>query len=798
MSASIKFAQLSLIYLLFLTFVYSKDDFCIRYNCTICTEEKITCRFNRSTNSIDFINPHVYGADFSDSYLEQFVFGDTTLNLHRLNLKNNSIKKINENFSDKMPHLTDLDLSQNKIEFMQEDSFRNLKSLEYFNFSNALSDKFHISRELCELINIRVLDLSFHDLSELQLGCWKNEAHLEEIYLRNAKNVMKSWDNWFPYIGNRLKLIDLSGSDLTSLDSDIASALSELKILILSNNPKLDKSSLFTALKQGNMVQRLERLEISNINASSSNLPLGKLFDSLNSTNITYLDISFNSFNDDLNSFLFNQPKFKLLKTFKGSNNRFKNCSEKLIPTGLLVSLEELDLSRNSIKGKACLLSIKPLKKLKSIDLSNNELSYIPSDLVNYDIASVFFEMFNLTYIDLSHNLFHTLNIYFSQYHTRIAKFDLSHNMLKSFRFMSLHLVNSNSFPMNIYDKDKDTDYDYEDNNGTVIYGNQNEENDDDERFILIDELNLSSNRLEIVNLQHMLQSVRNIQRVDLSRNPIEQVIRLSDEKLLIDNKNSLIEQDELTEILCIDELDLTNCHIKRMPNLEHVCINKISLAYNKLNGPVNLVTSKFTVYFLDYINLQENDVTTINLIVSKQKFKSNDYVKKNSPLHYYLGSMGTPPNVTIHTYIDLTRNRNFKCDCSLIRNLRDSSYIQILNECITPDFEEYCGKFFNRVTITSLNNKIRIVFILTCILLLILSCLIVYFMCSDCFKNLQPFERIRLYFVRLMSLIRRNKTEQAIYAGVGGAGDRQTSKVHYSKLDNELSTSNVNLELNT
>ena len=96
-------------------------------------------------------------------------------------------------------------------------------------------------------------------------------------------------------------------------------------------------------------------------------------------------------------------------------------------------------------------------------------------------------------------------------------------------------------------------DYDYMDND-SLSFSNRNEKSepnfldDDDERFLLVDELRLHANHLKHVNLQHMLQSVRNVKLLDLSHNPIESVIRLSGERSLLDTNRYIT---ALTSYLC-------------------------------------------------------------------------------------------------------------------------------------------------------------------------------------------------------------------------------------------------------
>ena len=140
-----------------------------------------------------------------------------------------------------------------------------------------------------------------------------------------------------------------------------------------------------------------------------------------------------------------------------------------------------------------------------------------------------------------------------------------------------------------------------------------------------------------------MLQSVRNVLNVDMSFNSkLRQVVGMSNSapissSILLNDKNEEIDPEEsssssenddnrvkdeiLRESLCLDQLDLSNCAIQRVPNMQHTCVNKIDLSENDVQGKTHLVISLFSVYFLDYLDLKGNNVTKLSLIVSNEKF---------------------------------------------------------------------------------------------------------------------------------------------------------------------------------
>ena len=259
------------------------------------------------------------------------------------------------------------------------------------------------------------------------------------------------------------------------------------------------------------------------------------------------------------------------------------------------------------------------------------------------------------------------------------------------------------------------------------------------------------------------------------------------------------VDEDEMTEAICIDQLDLSHNKIKYLPNLEHVCINKIKMPYNLLTNKQHLYISDASVYFMDYIDLQHNNITNMTFIISSQAFKQDFYTKQNSPNDYYMARMNRSLNATaIHTYIDLKLNALFECDCELMDKFKKYPHIQILNECIDDlAFQLSCEN--ERRQSTSLNAKLRFIFWITCVLLVVLTTLLVYYMCSDCVKSFQPFERVHFCARQMLNRLKRTKLVPDVVGPAGNVRNNKTSsKAIYSKLDNELNSSNINLEINS
>jgi Leucine-rich repeat (LRR) protein len=776
------------------------SDFCGQYKC-ICNATTIRdCHFNKSVASIDFLEPGIRVVDLSGHGLSKFFFGDTTLSVEVLSLSNNKIETIQDEFFIHMPHLHALDLSNNRINSLPEITFQNTNTLRKINMSRAFIDKYEFSRELCELISLQIIDLSYLNLEYFTLECWHGNSaiHIHELHLSNTKNADKSSFNWLPYIGEYLRFIDLTNAGIYQIDPSLANQ-AHLTTMILSGNGDLikdaNKMNFFKVLQTNNLIGQLESLELSNLNLSSQTFPWHKLLSNLNESTLNYIDISFNNYDDDLSEFFFNQKHFSNLTVFKASHNRFRNCKKELVAreeSTLFNQLEHLDLSNNMIEDLNCFRAIKPIHTLRHLDLHKNHLVTDNETADPY----LFTQMYNLTHLDLSENLLTDLRLALTPQHIHlIKKFDFSKNLLSNFQFFSLTRQTRDASELaeaqnikkqkkakknpskndNNGDKDKTNDKndfydddqdDYDDENDDEYYDDDYYDDDydgdfDDERFITIDVLDLSENKLMEVNVRRMLQTISNIIELDMSLNPIEQVINLSSKKFTIaqfQNETNVKEDpmplDPYRRILCIDHFDLTNCELFRMPSMEHTCLNKLSLGYNQLRGQTHLVVSMFSLYFLDYLDLQMNNISDIKFVLSSQKFKQDD--KKsfghNSPESFMMSKKNS---TFIHTRVDLKRNIAFKCSCEMYKHLKEIKTVTVLHNCYNPQFMEDCDNQMNAGSFTLLNYKFRLFFISVCLFISLISCVVIYYVIRDCHKNIDPYERFRYSFNCLFKMVK-------------------------------------------
>jgi hypothetical protein len=323
-----------------------------------------------------------------------------------------------------------------------------------------------------------------------------------------------------------------------------------------------------------------------------------------------------------------------------------------------------------------------------------------------------------------------------------------------------------------------------------------------------------------------MLQTVRNIKHMDISFNDkLRQVVGMSNSapitsKIVLNDKNEEVleemEYDEtnnsnnstkdtdetVREILCIDELDLSNSRLTRLPNMQHTCVNKLDLSENQIKGMSHLVISQFSVYFLDYLDLKANNITQINLIVSEEKFVNvKKYTSENSPYHYFYGTeeaqRALKQNASAHTIIDLQGNDYFKCDCSLVEQMSHYLFVRIKNKCFTKELQDQCARNKqNMATITSLNRRFRIVFIVSCFVLVVLTLFTLNYLYTDILKqkNTDCVSRARLHAYRLASYFDCCRRLRMMCESGNKATGGVESGVQYSKLGNNAGASQLEL----
>ncbi|CAH0399874.1 unnamed protein product [Chilo suppressalis] len=309
--------------------------------------------------------------------------------LHTLDLAYNNIRKIPSDLFCALENIISLNLTQNKIKFVDELGFGHkcgstlqMIDLSYNDIMSLPADSeiLHLRRltqlflqnnkisELPgdvfnDLLSLKVVNLSDNAINYLPEGLFYNTREIREIYMQN--NELEALPK---RIFNRLEqllVLDLSANKLRSdhIEDETFGGLIRLIVLDLSHN------TLSRVTR--NMFKDLFFLQILNLN----NNTIGSIEDNAFSPlfNLHTLNLGQNKLHvieDHVFNGLFILNKLNLNNNVISyiSENAFKNCSD----------LKELDLSSNKMtKIPEALLQ---LPFLKSLDLGENLLTEITNN----------------------------------------------------------------------------------------------------------------------------------------------------------------------------------------------------------------------------------------------------------------------------------------------------------------------------------------------------------------------------------------------------------------------------------
>ncbi|RNA10154.1 slit -like protein [Brachionus plicatilis] len=749
-----------LVFFLWCTAEATLNQFSTRYKC-VSNDKSLSCSdTSESTLDLSLIDQSIDHLDMSNTRIQKIKFTPKPLNIISLNLSNTLLSELGESYFASMPHLKRLDLSLNKLKRVDKAAFKGTL-LEHLNLS---STDYQFTHELCDLELLRTLDVSYLDL--IKLECL-NSIHLASLFAKNSLNFESSFKNWLPSLP-ALKFIDLSSSNIENLEPVYFQNLS-LTHFIFGNNSQINHTSLRTFLTNSSILSSLKCLVLSDNKLNESTFDLNKIVAEHNSSlKLQMLDIGNNWYSGDLNEFLFSQQNLVNLEYFVGAGNKFQVCNKKLSQLSV-VKLKYLDVSHNELMGSSCLYSLKDLKSLTFVDLSHN---FLNSSNDETELRQIFVQAKNLSSINFSFNLFSTFVIRFSLNHTRIKSIDFSHNLLTRFRFESFDAKADPDLEDKFYEKDDADQFDVMVESPLKV--------ESDQRYIFADSINLSHNKFQVVNIHHQFQSVENILYLNMSHNPVMFANGLSDEAVLFSNMK--VPSDKLKKILCIDRLDFGNNVMNKIPNLMHSCISKINLENNHLDKMQRLIVSNFTIYFLDEVNLKNNNIESISVGLSGQKYMSDFYPSKNSPVDYFYGKVNK--SLVNHTSLDIRGNQHFKCDCAFFKTIHEYVYLNFLVDCrLKAEVIQNCT-FVARPDVTKtkqLNSRLRFSFVLTCLLLIAISFSLIVFMCSDMCKNFTYLDQVRAIARQKIDQFRKDHKSENI-------------DVQYSKLVDEATVSTIEI----
>lgn len=363
-----------------------------------------------------FLSPH----DSKFKYLEKF------------NLSHNSIEHIARwNFQDK-PNLMEIDLSFNEIVTFPADLFENNVKLTAINLShNSLASlNPHLFSKLSEL---KVLDFSVNAIQSLDKNIFRRNTKLE--ILRMDVNPLKRFDcNWFLSMENLRSLeVPLRFIDELDLSCDRCLVYFDWNNAneVIFRLPNVENDLRFGKAD-------FKQLNYFNVNGNRFE-NISEILNLLGST-LRTLDLSGNHLGD-LDSRAFQQ--FTNLEVLKLSDTNLatlldsasktpKISSNFALSLAQLTKLKSIDISNNNLQNLNFSSLSLTLRRLTSLKIANSQLRNI-ADLL------ALLSPFALESLDVSHNFVGQISAMTFRRFTNLQSLNLSHTNLSNFRFSTFY-----------------------------------------------------------------------------------------------------------------------------------------------------------------------------------------------------------------------------------------------------------------------------------------------------------------------------------------------------------------------
>ncbi len=277
------------------------------------------------------------------------------INLQKLCLSTNKIKKINENIFFLLTKLYDLDLEDNEITNLEENTFKSLINLQKLNIGcnnitkiekNTFDSLINLQELYIEnneitkiedkmfdsLINLRILNVGFNKLIKIEEYTFKSLTKLQKLDIFDNQ-ITHIEENTFDSLIN-LQNLNLGWNEITHIEENTFDSLINLQELKLSHNQ-------ITKIEE-NTFKSLFNLQELNIDSNQITKIEKNTFKLL--TNLQKLDFSDNQISTlETNTFI----SLTNLQRLNFGYNQITNIDEKLFC--LMTNLEELHLNNNQI-----------------------------------------------------------------------------------------------------------------------------------------------------------------------------------------------------------------------------------------------------------------------------------------------------------------------------------------------------------------------------------------------------------------------------------------------------------------
>ena len=538
--------------------------------------------------------------------------------LKRLYISNNRIQEIH--LVSVLPNLEYLDLSQNRLISIEENSFSDLKILKNLNLSGNkldLESDFDNISYFRNQLDLESLDLSFNQIKYLDSNLtFKNLISLKALNL--SYNKLKSIDSFvFGYL-NKLNELNLASNNLSLLKKNCFFNLINLKMLKLSYNQinclnfirenenytkgltslQLDYNQIYSI--EENTFDSNQNLISLNLNSNPIKIFNGKAFERihlLSSLFISNTSIHFLSLNLSLK-----ELDLSYLTNLSISNLNNKKKFEKINLANSKINISFDFFLSNTVRYVDYSYNTFSWNDFKMLNVLNDSLEILKLKKVNLQrIEQINLKnLLNLKYLDLSFNNLSNLSQTSLEFNTNLEYLDLSSNRLWEFKIVLnklkyLNLENNQIFSIS------DTLYDY----------------------FSIEILKLSNNQLETYTSFEVnevnSQNVEIFQEIHLNQNQIKIIKYFSfifgKLKLANFDKNniSLIEIDAFLNCRSLENLSIANNRLtKIIENNFHFLFSLISL--NLSSNEISFIeNSSFrNLNKLKYLDLNFNNLYSI------------------------------------------------------------------------------------------------------------------------------------------------------------------------------------------
>ncbi|XP_058810669.1 protein artichoke [Phymastichus coffea] len=383
------------------------------------------------------------------------------LNLERISLSGNRLRKIGENTFKHLFNLTSIDLSYNQIEEIETEAFVGLINLYSLNLRRNKLRVF-AGEYFNTGTGLEYLDLSHNQLEHLTPTSFLIHPRLKQVNLAGnrfstfpsefVKNLqfieyLNLSDNRISSIGEfgfaqiaRLRELDLSGNRIETVDELAFHNSTQLQQLDLSRN-RLE--SLSERMLEG--VLRLEKIDLMNNRLNS--LP-DKIFDTSRIRSLESVDISGNKFIEIPTEALRKQMSNLL------SLNVARNRLSEVFNQDIIDTVKELDLSENPLSENSSFRILSEAKVLRSLNMAScgiHRISKVEAPFLrrldlsrnNLDVieSSAFERTTMLEELNVSKNKLPTVSMIANAFGTppMLKSLDISSNDIKAINESSLH-----------------------------------------------------------------------------------------------------------------------------------------------------------------------------------------------------------------------------------------------------------------------------------------------------------------------------------------------------------------------